>query len=59
MAEGTGTVSDDDESASSDDDIKISLKDKAAAGLPIRIRNMKTIVGAGVVTGSVKVKPWA
>ena len=38
MAKGTGTAND-DESASSDDDIHISLKDKAIVGLSIRIRD--------------------
>jgi hypothetical protein len=54
MVEGTGTVSDKDESASSDDDIQI--RDKATTGLPVRIRNMKTTASAG--TGGVKVKAW-
>ena len=58
MVEGTGTFSDEEESASSDDDDDIQIRDKAAIGLPIRIRNMKTTAGACAGTGGVKVKAW-
>ena len=57
MVEGNGTVSDEDESAFSDDeDIQISLKDKATTGPPVRIRNMKTTATAD--TSGFKVKAW-